>query len=306
MFKPEGIYVAMLTSFTGDGRINEKEMRRMVDFQIDRGVDGLFPVSSVGESIHMSREQKVVLMEIVHDQSRGRVPVTPGVGSSHPAESVFLAKRAKEIGCDGIVIAPPYFYPLSQNMIGKYYETIIDAVEIPVIIYNIPLFAQPLGYNLVKHLALRPNVVGMKDSSGSMVDFLHFMDTVRPVKENMNFLTGREEIFLPCLMMGGMGCMTGTSGILPEVMVKIYEAFLKGDYETARKEQFSILSAVRSMFALPFPLGFKIAMEMRGIEMGPPKQPLSNAELSEYETMKDRINKDLDPIINHIKEGTAV
>jgi len=306
MFKPEGIYVAMLTSFTGDGRINEKEMRRMVDFQIDRGVDGLFPVSSVGESIHMSREEKVALMEIVHDQSRGRVPVTPGVGSSHPAESVFLAKRAKEIGCDGIVIAPPYFYPLSQNMIGKYYETIIDAVEIPAIIYNIPLFAQPLGYDLVKHLALRPNVVGMKDSSGSMVDFLHFMDTVRPVKEDMNFLTGREEILLPCLMMGGMGCMTGTSGILPEVMVKIYEAFLKGDYETARNEQFSILSAVRSMFALPFPLGFKIAMEMRGIEMGPPRQPLPDADLSQYETMKDRINKDLDPIINHIKEDATV
>ena len=114
MFKPEGIYVAMLTPFKRDGRISEEEMRRIVDFQIEHGVDGLFPVSSVGESIHMSREEKIALMEIVHDQARGRAAVTPGVGSSHPAESIFLAKKAREIGCDAVVIAPPYFFPFHR------------------------------------------------------------------------------------------------------------------------------------------------------------------------------------------------
>jgi len=81
MFKPEGSYVAMLTPFKQDGRIYEKEMRRMVDFQIEKGVDGLFPVSSVGEYIHMTSEEKVALMEMVHDQARGQVAITPGVGS---------------------------------------------------------------------------------------------------------------------------------------------------------------------------------------------------------------------------------
>jgi len=297
MFKPEGIYVAMLTSFGQDGRIHEKEMRRIVDFQIGHGVDGLFPVSSVGESIHMTREDKVTLMEMVHDQAKGRVPVTPGVGSSYPEESIFLAKKAREIGCDAVVVAPPHFFPLSQNMIEKYFETIIDAVDIPVILYNIPLFTQPLGYDLVKRLAGRANVVAMKDSSGSMVDFLHFMDKIRLAEEEMNFLTGREEMLLPCLMMGGKGCMTASSGILPEVMVKIYQCFLSGDYETAKKLQFSILAAIRSMFDLPFPLGFKMAMELRGFDMGPPKQPLSDADQSQLKTMKDRIQKFLQPII---------
>ena len=85
MFRPEGIYVAMLTPFTEDGALNEEELRRIVDFQITSGVHGLFPVSSVGESIHMSREEKMRMMEIVVDENRGRVRVTPGVGSSHPA-----------------------------------------------------------------------------------------------------------------------------------------------------------------------------------------------------------------------------
>ena len=140
MFYPEGVYVAMLTPFDGDGAINEEEVRRMVDFAIDRGVDGLFPVSTVGEFIHMTLEEKVRLTETVVDQSRGRVKVTPGVGTTHPDHSIELARKAKKLGCDGVVVAPPYFYPLSQEMIEKYFETIADAVDIPIIIYNIPLF----------------------------------------------------------------------------------------------------------------------------------------------------------------------
>ena len=301
MFKPEGIYVAMLTPFAPDGRIHEQEMRRIVDFQIEHGVDGLFPVSSVGESIHMSREEKVALMEMVHDQAKGRVAVTPGVGSSHPAESIFLAKKAREIGCDAVVIAPPYFFPLSQTMIKKYFETIIDAVDIPVILYNIPLFTQPLSYDLVKRLARKANVVGLKDSSGSMVDFLHFMDKIRLEKGGMHFLTGREETLLPCLMMGGKGCMTAIAGIMPEVMVEIYRCFLSGDFEAAKQHQFSLLSAVRSMFDVPFPLGFKMAMGIRGFDMGPPKQPLSDADEIQCKTMKLRIEEALRPILKEIK-----
>jgi dihydrodipicolinate synthase/N-acetylneuraminate lyase len=191
MFKPEGIYVAMLTPFTADGAINEEELRRMVEFQITSGVHGLFPISTVGEFIHMSREEKIRMMEIVVDQNSGRVRICPGVGSSLPAQSIILARKAKELECDAVVIAPPYFYQLSQDNIEKYFESIADAVDIPVILYNIPLFTQPLSYDVVKRLARRDNVVGMKDSSGNMVDFLHFMDKIRIIGEDLNIMTGR-------------------------------------------------------------------------------------------------------------------
>ena len=301
MLKLEGVYVAMLTPFTREGCIDEAEVRRMVDFQIDRGVNGLFPVSTVGEYVHMTRDEKISLMACVHDQAGGRVPVTPGVGSTHPAESIFLAQKALDIGCDAVVVAPPHFFPLSEGMTASYYESIIDAVDIPVILYNIPLFTQSLSYDLVERLARRPTVVGMKDSSGSMVDFLHFMDKIRLGKEKMVFMTGREEMFLPCLMMGGKGCMTATAGIFPEVMVDIYRSFLSGDHETAKRHQFSILLAIRTMFDLPFPLGFKIAMEMRGFAMGPPKQPLSEADQAHYERMKGLIQTAVRPIIDRLE-----
>jgi N-acetylneuraminate lyase/4-hydroxy-tetrahydrodipicolinate synthase len=291
MFKPEGIYVAMLTPFSDDGAISEEELRRIVEFQITSGVHGLFPISSVGEFIHMSQEEKMRMMEIVVDQNRGRVRVTPGVGSSHPAESISLAQKADELGCDGVVVAPPYYIPLSQENIEKYFETIADAVDIPILLYNIPLFTQPLSYDVVKRLARRDNVVGMKDSSGSMVDFMHFMDKIRIIGEDINILTGREETLFPCLMVGGKGCMTATSGILPEIMLGIYDAWKAGDYDKAKELQFSVLLAIRAMFSLPFPLGFKVALEMRGFAMGPPKQPLSDAERFKFTTMKTRIEK---------------
>ncbi len=297
MFKPEGIYVAMLTPFSEDGSINEEELRRIVDFLIESGVHGLFPVSTVGEYIHMSQEEKVGLMEIVVDQNRGRVRVTPGVGTTNSADSILLARKAKEMGCDGVVVAPPHFYPLSQEMIEKYFESIADAVDIPIILYNIPLFTQPLSYDMVKRLSRRKNVVAMKDSSGSMVDFLHFADKIRLIGEDFFFLTGREETLLPCLMMGGKGCMTATSGILPETMLGIYDLWKEGDYDRARELQFSILPAVRAMFSLPFPIGFKVALETRGYKMGPPRQLLSDAERFKFNTMKARIEKIMNPLL---------
>jgi len=115
MFKPEGVFAVMLTPFTKTGDVSEQELRRMVDFLVDAGVHGLFPLGSAGESVHLSREEKVRTMRIIVDQARGRVPVTPGVGSTHPQESIFLATAAKEMGCAGLVVAPPYYYPFRRR-----------------------------------------------------------------------------------------------------------------------------------------------------------------------------------------------
>jgi N-acetylneuraminate lyase/4-hydroxy-tetrahydrodipicolinate synthase len=269
-------------------------------------VDGLFPVSSVGEIVHMTQEERVRVMEIVADQARGRVPVTPGIGTSHPAHSIFLARKARALGCAAVVVAPPYFYRISDEMVEKYYETIADATDIPIILYNIPLFTQPLHYDVVKRLSRRPNVVGLKESSGSMVDLVHFMDKVRLAGEEMAFMSGREDIFFPALMMGASGCMVAMAGILPEVMTGIYRAWKAGDHHRARELQLSILLLIRACTALPFPLGFKIALEVRGFPMGPPKQPLSEAERFRYRTMQSRIRKIMGPMLERLqKEGTG-
>ena len=302
MFYPKGVYPAMLMPFDQERLVNESELRKYVEFLINNGLHGLFPLSSVGESVHMSLAEKERALNIVVDQCAGRIPVTPGVGSSNTKEARAMAKIAEKLGCPAVVVAPPYFYTVSNEVMERYFESICDAVDIGIILYNIPLFTQPMDYDVVKRLSRRENVVGMKDSSGSMVDFMHFIDKVRIAEGKLNFMTGREEAFFPSLSMGGKGCMTGTAGILPEIMVAIYDAFMAKDYERSLELQRMIPNLVRAMFAVQFPLGFKAALEMRGFDMGPAWQPLSDGETYHYNSVKSRIQMILGPILALIKD----
>jgi 4-hydroxy-tetrahydrodipicolinate synthase len=291
----------MMTPFE-DGNINETVVRQMVDFVIEKGVHGIFPISSVGEFTHLDFEEKVFLIQVTHDQAKGRVPIAPGIASTRPRECIRLAQKAQEIGCEAVVVAPPYYYPLSQENMERHFEMISDAVDIPIILYNIPLFATPISYDVAKRLSRKKNIVAMKDSSGSMVDLLHYMDKVRLIGEDLSILIGREEILFPALMVGAKGCMTATAGILPEIMVGIYNAWHEGNYEKARELQFSILLLIRAMFSVPFPLGFKTALEVRGFKMGPPQQPLSDAETFRFLGTKIRIEKIMKPILDNLSK----
>lgn len=304
MFKPIGIYSAMLTPFNADGSINELVLRRMVDFMIEKGLHGIFPVSTSGEFPHMSFEQSVEIMEIVMNQAHGRVKVTPGVGSTCAENSIKLAQKAKEIGCDGVVICPPYYYTISQANIEKHFQLVADAVDIPIILYNIPLFATPISSDVVQRLAQKPNIVALKDSSGSMVELLHYMDKVNRVGADINIFTGREDMLFPALVMGAKGCMTACGNIFPEIMVGIWDAFHANEWEKAKRLQMALLPIIRAMFEAPFPVGFKAALEARGFEMGPLKQPLAASELCAVNGIKDQIKKLTHDLLDLIaKEG---
>jgi 4-hydroxy-tetrahydrodipicolinate synthase len=291
----------MLTPFDERGSIDENELRRMVDFQIEAGVDGVFPCGSVGEAVHLRYEEKVTLIKVVADKAGGRVSVTPGVGSSFAGEAVRLARRAAALGCDAVVAAPPYFYKLPPASIEAHFRTLAEAVAIPVVLYNIPLFSQPLSHDLVGRLSRLERVVGLKDSSGSMVDFLHFMDCSTRAGGRLALLTGREETLLPTLFMGGRGCMTATAGILPEVMVAIFKAWQAGDHATARTLQLAVLPVVREMFSLPFPAGFKTAMEIRGFSMGPLKQPLGEADGARRHGVRKRLEAMIAALLDRLQ-----
>jgi len=295
MFKPEGVHVAMLTPFNDDGSVNEEELKNMIEFQLQNGVDGFFPNSSVGEFVHMSLEQRKNLNKIVAEYVGDRAAVTAGISATSAEQSLELGRHAVEnTSCDAVISCTPYFYDVSQEIVERHFEVLEENLDLPLILYNMPLTTTEISYNVVKRLSRRKGVVGLKDSSGSMVDFCHYIDKVRVIGEldNMNFLTGREEILFATLMVGGKGCMSASAGIIPEIISEIYSLWQRGDYETAKKRQYDIMLLVRAMmFHLPFPLGFKAALEVRGFEMGPRKQPLSNTEQYEYQKIKGRIER---------------
>lgn len=290
-YKPEGIAPAMLTAFDDTGKVNAEVMQDIVDFCYNQGCKYLFAVSSVGEFLHLEMDEACNLMSVVKKAARSRLPVLAGVTASHIEKSIELAKYAREIGCEAIVCSPPYYYTVTQEMIERHYEMLAEAVpDISIVMYNIPLFSTPLSYDLVKRISQIPNVVAMKDSSGSMVDLTHFIDKVRLAGSDINILSGREEIVFPATMIGAKGAMVGTANLLPEIMVKIYNATLSGDYDTARSLQYAICLAIRTMFSVPLPLGFKAAMEVRGFRMGPSKAALTDADIIRLEACKKRLH----------------
>lgn len=289
MFKPEGVYFAMLTPFK-DGKIYEKTLRQMVEFDIQNGVNGLFPISTSGEFIQLDFSQKVQMMDIVMDQAKGRVPVTPGVTAPNPRECIALAKEAQRCGCDAVIVSPPYYIPISQGQVIEHIKAIAKAVDMPVMLYNIPAFTTGISLQTLAELIKIPNIVAMKDSTGSMMNATHIVDIIRMAgrADDFSFFTGREDAVLPALSLGAQGCVTCTSGIIPEIMSAMYRAFQDGDYKEAKRIQYSILEMIRIEGELPLPVGLKVAMEVRGFDMGDLVQPISQDEKDQIPNMKER------------------
>ena len=286
---PEGVIVAMLIPFKEDGRINEIEVRKLVNFLIDSGVDGIFPVSSCGEYVHMDMDERKYLIDIVTDENNGRVAIVPGTGAICYEKSIELADYAKEKGCSAVVLHGPYFFKNINDVVEEHLKKVAIAVDIPIFLYNIPFFANEVTPQIAHDLCDLPNVVGIKDSSGNMINVMNLIEMTRKIKPDFKVLVGVEEILYPSLAAGGNGCMTATAGILPEFMVGIYDNFLNGNHSYALELQLAILEFIRTMKSVNFPQGFKEALDLRGIKMGPPKMAYSTLLGNELTEVKNKL-----------------
>lgn len=275
MLDVRGIYVAMATPFDKSGQINESVLREWIDFMIDNGVNGLFPVSTTGEYVHLSYEESCKLIDIVMSQNRGRVEVIPGATASCPENAIKLAKHAEKKGCKAVVVCPPYLYPMEQNVILAHYMQIIEAVRADVVVYNIPQFTNPIGEEIIDKLAQTNRVCAIKDSSANMKTLMNYLDSLTRQNSKIPVLTGVDETLFSALASGCAGCMTALSGIAPELNVQIYKAVQAGDYKEGLRIQRDVMRLLKTMGSLHFPYGYKLALELRGFPMGGTKQPLA-------------------------------
>lgn len=273
MTEIKGIIAAMQTAMHEDGSINEKELRRQIDRQIEAGVDAVFCLGTNGEFYIMSMEEKIRVMEIFVDQVKGRVPVYAGTGCISTEETVSLSKKAEEIGIDVISVITPYFAAISQEELYQHYAAAAKAVSLPVVMYNIPArTGAALASSTVGRLAKDfSNIAGVKDSSGNFNNILQYIQAT----EGMDFsvLSGNDALILWTLLAGGKGGITAIANILPTIMVSIYQYYLKGDLENAKKAQNSI-SKIRDCFKYGNPNSVvKCATNLIGQPVGPCRKP---------------------------------
>ena len=272
--KIQGIFVPNMVPLKGDGSINEPELRRYIDWLIDSGVHGLYPNGSTSEFPRFTAEERATIIRITCEQANGRVPVLAGAAEANVKETIKACEKYHEYGARAVAIVSPYYYKLSPESVYAYFREIALHTPIDVTLYNIPMFASPIDVPTIRRLVDFPRIAAIKDSSGDMAFMLRMMAAVKPVRPDFAFLTGWEAALVPMLLMGCDGGTHATAGVVPEFIRHLYDITREGRIEEARTLQMRMLELFDALvYAADFPEGVRVAVELRGFNMGPSRQP---------------------------------
>ena len=261
--KLEGVYTALVTPMAEDGKVDQKALRKLVDFQIEGGVDGLVPIGTTGESPTLDGEECKDVIRIVVEQARGRVPVIAGAGSNCTSEAIDYARDAKEVGAEATLQVSPYYNKPTNAGFLAHFRAIADAVDLPLIVYNI---ASRTGKNIdnptMLELAQHRNIVAVKEASG---DIGQMMDLIARKPADFTVLSGDDNMVFPLMALGGSGVISVASNIVPDRVSKMVRAALKGDWNAARKMHYELLPLFKGIFIETNPIPIKAAMAMKGM-----------------------------------------
>ena len=260
MFK--GSLVALITPMRGDGTLDEKAFAEFVDWQIKEGTHGVVPVGTTGESPTLSHAEHRRVVEIAIEVAKGRVPVMAGAGSNSTEEAIALARHAKEAGADAALIVTPYYNKPTQEGMYLHFSAIADAVDLPIIIYNIPpRSVVDMSVETMARLAKHKNIIGVKDATANLTRPLH---TRRACGEDFIQLSGEDHTALSFNAAGGAGCISVTGNIAPRLCSEMQTAWMEGRYADAMEIQNRLVPLHDAMFAETSPGPVKYAASLLG------------------------------------------
>jgi 4-hydroxy-tetrahydrodipicolinate synthase len=270
----KGIIPPLTTPFTENGDVYEEGLRRLVDFQIEKGIHGLFICGTYGSGPIMTVEERKAVHEIVVDQARGRVTVIAHVGTTSTAQSVELARHAERVGADLVASVSPYYHRHDERAVVEYFRALVEAVNLAVYVYNNPKASGvTITASFLHHLA-DVGVEGIKDSGFSFIELTHFMLALQDVPD-FRFIVGTEALALPAFMVGAKGSVAGLANAFPELVVELWDLFRAGNYEGAARVQMRVNRA-RQILHIPSSTNAACyaVLHERGIDVGYPKPPI--------------------------------
>lgn len=274
----QGTYTALVTPFR-DGEIDEGAFRALIDEQVAAGVEGIVPCGSTGESATLSHEEHERLIGIAIDEARGRVKVIAGTGSNNTREACRLTRAAADAGADGALLISPYYNKPTQHGHVEHYKAVAAAAaDLPLILYNIPgRTGMNMAVETVARLAEVKNIVGIKDASGSVDQWLGMRRLCGP---DFCLLAGDDAATLPMMAIGGHGVISVITNLIPVRFKAMVDAAAAGDFATARDIQLDIFPLLQSLFLEVNPIPVKAALAMMGKirnELRLPLTPMSAA-----------------------------
>ena len=278
----EGVLPAIITPFKRNPArgLDIPGLEQNIGFLLSRGIHGIVPCGSTGESATLTFEEHEKVIRVAVDTVNGKIPVLAGTGSNNTAEAIRLTKAAKDIGADGVLVISPYYNKPNRAGLVKHYTKLAD-LDIPVVVYNVPgRTGQNLEPDLIAELAQHPNIVGVKEASGNIGQISRIIEETQDV--DFSVISGDDNITLPIMALGGTGVISVAANVDPARMVAMYEAMKKGDSQKALVLHFALSPLFRSMFIDTNPIPVKKAVELMGMAGGPVRLPLD--ELDEKRT----------------------
>jgi 4-hydroxy-tetrahydrodipicolinate synthase len=256
-----GALSAIVTPFR-DGEVDERALRDHIEWQIQSGVDGIVPCGSTGESATLSHAEHDRVIKITIEQTRRRVPVVAGTGSNSTAEAIRLTTAAREMGADGALLLSPYYNKPTQEGIFRHYQAIATAVDLPLIVYNIPgRTASNIAPETFARLCEIRNIVGVKEASGSMDQVT---DMRRLCGDRLTILSGDDASVVPIMALGGKGVIATISNVMPREIHDLAAAALAGDFARAREIHYRMMPVMRALFIETNPIPVKQALAFMG------------------------------------------
>jgi 4-hydroxy-tetrahydrodipicolinate synthase len=279
----KGSLVALITPFR-NGAVDEKAFQDFVDWQIEQGTEGVVPCGTTGESPTLNHAEHKRVVELCVEVARGRVPVVAGTGSNSTAEAIDLTRHAKKAGADAALIVTPYYNKPTQEGLYQHYKAISDAVDLPVIIYNIPgRCVIDMSVATMARLAKLPKIAGVKDATN---DLARPLRTRPAVKEDFAMLSGEDATALAFMAQGGDGCISVTANVAPRACADMHAAWRKGDATAAMKINARLAPLHDALFVETSPAPVKYACSLIGRSTAEVRLPLVAASAQAQEAVR--------------------
>lgn len=270
-----GMATAMVTPMTGSG-VDYEALERFIEFQIANGINALVAVGTTGESATLSPDERREVIRFTLEKANGRVPVIAGTGTNNTAHAINFSVDACKEGADGLLVVTPYYNKATQNGLMAHYNAIADAVDKPIILYNVP---SRTGCNLlpatVEKLAQHENIAGIKEASGNMAQVVELFARCG---DSIDVYSGEDALTVPIMAMGGKGAISVLSDVVPAEAVRMSDAAIAGEFQTAAKLQCDFLPLINALFSEVNPIPVKAAVSAMGFGEEDIRLPLTPME----------------------------
>ena len=259
----EGSIVALITPFRADGSVDFDALGRLIDFHLDAGTDALLPLGTTGESSTMTHEEDEEVVSFVVERVAGRIPVIAGSGSNSTQTMLEKSLAFERLGVDGLLLITPYYNKSNEEGIYRHFATVLDAVNIPCILYNVPgRTGCSISVANLERLSTHPNALGIKEASGSIV---YASDIAHLIGPDFKMFSGNDDMVVPLMSLGASGVISVWANIQPALVHEMVRAFLDGDAARARDIQVQSLPLIHALFSEVNPIPVKEACAQMGL-----------------------------------------